>query len=452
MTDTRRLHAARTADPRPGDTGDHGLAHGASRPPEGFLELPGRPHPVLRSRARRVSALDGLRGVAVLAVLVYHGIPWLYTGGWIGVDVFFVLSGFLITSLLVGEHQANGGVRLRSFYARRVRRLVPAMLAAVTFGVLVASRWSDTAAVTYRQALATLVEAGNWGLVSAGRLAQDKPLAHTWSLGVEEQFYIVWPIALMLMLRLRRGLLVAFVVAMCGAAASIIDRLTTDPTAVYYRTDTHADGLLIGCALALAVAAGWTRRISARHTTTAAVVGGVVLTALSVWAVEPEWLHATTWQKLEETVAAVCAAAVILAAYRESRSDCVPLQPHPRVGGQTLVWPLPLPPHRDDRSGLVARRQLGAEPRLPGAAHRRARLDPGRRHLVALPRGADLATESPSGVDERRAGPRRDCARRPVRRGRIAGRLPARGLPPGRVSSRSAPDARHIVGSDLAGL
>jgi peptidoglycan/LPS O-acetylase OafA/YrhL len=292
------------------------------------IELSGRRQTTLRP-SHRNRALDGLRGVAVLAVLTYHGSPWFCPAGWIGVDVFFVLSGFLITTLLVAERSRTGRVALRAFYGRRARRLLPAMLVAVAFGVLVASHWPNSAADTYRQALATMFDVGNWGLVTAGHVSL--PLAHTWSLGVEEQFYIVWPLALVLMLRMRRGLGAAFVLASCGALASLADRLVADPANEFYRTDTHADGLLLGCALAIALAAGWTDRIGDRLLGAGALIGGAVLALLTIWAVLPDWQHATVWQGIEETVVALAAAAVILAAYRGSRATAL-------LGNRALVW------------------------------------------------------------------------------------------------------------------
>ncbi|HEX4905861.1 MAG TPA: acyltransferase, partial [Acidimicrobiales bacterium] len=149
-----------------------------------------------------VPALDGLRGVAVAAVLVFHGgVSWA-PGGFLGVDVFFVLSGFLITTLLLEEAASSGGrISLGAFWARRVRRLVPA-LAVVCIAVVVAAPWiaeAHSASSIRLDAAAALSYVANWRFILTDaayfdRTAGPSPLEHTWSLGVEEQFYVVWPL------------------------------------------------------------------------------------------------------------------------------------------------------------------------------------------------------------------------------------------------------------------
>src|SRR5688572_4557652 len=147
--------------------------------------------------------LDGVRGVAILLVLVCH-IPNLpLQGGFIGVDLFFVLSGFLITSLLLEEWRATGNVSLGAFYARRALRLVPALLLVLGAAVLLSElRESRTAAnATWTSALMTLFYSANWFLAYGAY--PRKELSATWSLSVEEQFYLLWPLLLLVMLRLR---------------------------------------------------------------------------------------------------------------------------------------------------------------------------------------------------------------------------------------------------------
>jgi peptidoglycan/LPS O-acetylase OafA/YrhL len=234
-------------------------------------------------------ALDGLRAVAVLAVLLYHGnVPWV-RGGFLGVDVFFVLSGYLITSLLLTEWDRWGAVDLAAFWMRRARRLLPALVLVLT-AVLVYSM--TAAAATQRDAIrgdavATLLYVSNWRYVLTGQsyFAQfetPSPLLHTWSLGIEEQWYIVFPIVLAILLarlRLRRRTLgVVLLLAAIGSAAWMAALYTpfADPSRVYYGTDTRVQALLLGAALAVVLAAG--RRPGRR--TTAMLQGGGLLGAV----------------------------------------------------------------------------------------------------------------------------------------------------------------------------
>ncbi len=215
-----------------------------------------------------VPSLDGVRALAVLAVMVFHsGLPYL-AGGFFGVDAFFVLSGFLITTLLLVEWRRSGTVRLRAFWARRARRLLPALLVLVVVVVLYA-----TFAVpegTYpglrADALAALFYVANWHFIAAGgnyfvQTGAVSPLTHTWSLAVEEQFYVVWPLVLLGVLRLFRRLVPLLAVAIVGAIASTVEmsvlyRHGVDLTRLYYGTDTHAQSLMVGVALAVALAIG----------------------------------------------------------------------------------------------------------------------------------------------------------------------------------------------------
>jgi peptidoglycan/LPS O-acetylase OafA/YrhL len=196
-------------------------------------------------------ALDGLRGIAVLGVMLVHldTAPDMQ-GGFLGVDIFFVLSGFLITSILLREWQSAGGIDLRRFYARRALRLLPAFAILIVLCGPFASWPVLLTAVTYTM---------NW-FSAFGWLNTDGPLLHVWSLSIEWQFYLVWPAVLLALLsfRSRRWLvivpgLVAFVVILARAAMAV------DVPAferAYPGTDLHSDGLLLGCALAAAVAQG----------------------------------------------------------------------------------------------------------------------------------------------------------------------------------------------------
>lgn len=218
-----------------------------------------------RRTLRQLPAIDGLRAVAVFAVVGYHAdLRWL-RGGFLGVDVFFVLSGFLITGLLLEEQGSTGTVALRSFWARRFRRLVPALLALLTACLLF---WY----VAYRDELfrfrgqfgAAVGYFSNWHLIANGdsyfaQLGRPSPLLHLWSLAVEEQFYVVWPVLVLALVKTRlgrsgnrRGL--AFVFFAVGIASSIAMGLLvvpdSDPSRVYFGTDTHLGGLAVGAALA----------------------------------------------------------------------------------------------------------------------------------------------------------------------------------------------------------
>lgn len=212
-------------------------------------------------------ALDGLRAFAVAAVLCYHGgISWL-PGGFFGVDLFFVLSGFLITSLLLGEWTRTGTIRLRRFWGRRARRLLPALLAVVVFVVCYAT--FAVPAATYPgirgDALSAIFYVANWHFILSGsnyfaQSALTSPLTHTWSLAIEEQFYLLWPLVVLAILRYApRPLRALWWVSVIGALASALEMALllhagASATRLYYGTDTHAQSLLVGTALAVGLA------------------------------------------------------------------------------------------------------------------------------------------------------------------------------------------------------
>jgi peptidoglycan/LPS O-acetylase OafA/YrhL len=224
------------------------------------------PEPV-RTGQRYMPGLDGLRALAVLAVIAFHEQLGWAPGGLLGVGVFFTLSGYLITDLLLGQWSAHGRLRLGDFWLRRARRLLPAlfvMLAAVTALVTVADR---ARLAGLRDAVAAAAAySSNWYLITANqsyfaRFAPPAPLDHLWSLAVEEQFYLVWPWLLLLglcCLRTRRAASVRWLalpaLALAAASAAAMFLLYHpgfDPTRVYEGTDTRAFGLLIGAALAM---------------------------------------------------------------------------------------------------------------------------------------------------------------------------------------------------------
>src|SRR5690242_13711592 len=223
-------------------------------------------------------ALDGLRGLAVTAVVLFHGGVAALSGGFLGVDSFFVLSGFLITSLLLAEHDRDGRIRLVAFWGRRARRLLPALLLMIA-AVTVAGRWlldPDDQRLLRGDALAALGYVANWRMIYRGadyftQTAAPSILQHTWSLGIEEQFYLVWPL-LFVVVRRKMGLLLAGVAASALAAALLYR--PDDVNRAYFGTDTRAQALLMGCALAVAVP-----KLTLRFVTAPLAVAGVLGTA-----------------------------------------------------------------------------------------------------------------------------------------------------------------------------
>jgi peptidoglycan/LPS O-acetylase OafA/YrhL len=205
-----------------------------------------------------VPALDGLRGAAVVAVVAFH-FGWL-PGGWLGVDAFFTLSGFLITSLLLAEAAAGDGrVDLRGFWRRRVRRLQPAALVAVAAIVATAPWWAPagTGASVWREALASLGSVANWQALRAHHpyAAGSAPSAfeHFWSLAIEEQFYVVWPLVLFGLAVWRRC--DRRTVALVAGAGTLLSWSTLalhhgTLQRAYLGTDGRIGSILLGCALA----------------------------------------------------------------------------------------------------------------------------------------------------------------------------------------------------------
>ena len=261
------------------------------------------PKPV-GSEQRYMPGLDGLRAIAVLAVIAFHEQFGWAPGGLLGVGVFFTLSGFLITDLLLSRWLATGRASLANFWARRARRLLPAlfvMLAIVTAWVtlldrarLANLRGAVAAAATY---------SSNWYLIVAGqsyfsRFAPPQPLDHLWSLAVEEQFYLIWPwvlLAGLYVIRRRRNaaairwLALPTLVLAAGSAVLmwVIYQPAVDPTRAYEGTDTRACGLLIGAALAMV----WSSKIAGRSSRAVARVldvpaaAGLAVIGLMIWRV-----------------------------------------------------------------------------------------------------------------------------------------------------------------------
>ena len=234
--------------------------------------------------------LDGVRALAVLGVLLYHGdLTWMQ-GGFLGVDVFFVLSGFLITTLITEEFERSGRINFGKFYLGRARRLLPALLLMLFVVGLVAAIFYRESAFAYRQdALASLLYVTNWWYIVADQsyfeaIGRPAFLQHLWSLAVEEQFYLIWPAIAFVLLKWR-GRRAVFYVAIGAAllstawmiALSVRNGypLEADPSRAYFGSDTHVMGLLLGAALAMV----WRPGRLSRHLTAGAKA---IITALGV--------------------------------------------------------------------------------------------------------------------------------------------------------------------------
>ncbi|MDQ2727707.1 MAG: acyltransferase [Actinomycetota bacterium] len=215
--------------------------------------------------AGRMVGLDGIRALAVVAVVVYHFSPSWLPGGFFGVDIFFVISGFLITGIVVHQWEQAGHIDLVGFWWRRARRLLPAVVTLLVVVVLVSAVCAPDALSRLRTDVpAALFYVTNWWFVFhkvSYFQASGRPslVLHLWSLAIEEQFYVLWPLALTLLLpRVKRPgrIAVGTAVAALGSTALmavLFQPNGTDPSRVYFGTDTHAQGLLIGCTLALAL-------------------------------------------------------------------------------------------------------------------------------------------------------------------------------------------------------
>jgi peptidoglycan/LPS O-acetylase OafA/YrhL len=273
-----------------------------------------------------VAGLDGIRALAVLCVIAYHlGFGWA-AGGMLGVGVFFTLSGYLITDLLLGHWRRHGELELRTFWIRRARRLLPALVAMlIVVSIVVAVFDSGELASVRRQVISAAFYFANWSTIAQhgsyfARFAPPLPLDHLWSLSIEEQFYLVWPAVLMVAILLTRGRLRLALLTLTMAGVSVwamadLYHPGYDPTRVYEGTDTRAFGLLIGAALA----AVWpTRRGRGerrfRKSNALEVLGlvGLVAIFVLVWRTTPfsHFLYPWGFVLLSVGTAAVIAAVV----------------------------------------------------------------------------------------------------------------------------------------------
>jgi peptidoglycan/LPS O-acetylase OafA/YrhL len=279
-------------------------------------------------------ALDGMRALAVVAVLLYHGgVSWM-PGGFLGVDAFFVLSGFLITSLLLAEWNARGAIDLRSFWSRRCRRLLPAMLVVVAavsaYEAVLAAR--DELDELRSDTLATLGYAANWRAIAVGDQYGDlfsvpSPLQHTWSLAIEEQWYLLWPLLLLGLLfaaRRHRAIPLAAIGTLVLGSAALMAILydPADLARSYYGTDTRCQSLLVGAGLAFA----------ARHVRVGKWIPVLAMAALAwLWTTTPldaGWLYHGGF-----LLCAALVALVIVAAMRPGPvRSLLSVRPLPEIG------------------------------------------------------------------------------------------------------------------------
>ncbi len=240
---------------------------------------------------QRWSGLDGLRALAVLIVVAYH-FSVFPGGGVVGVDLFFVISGFLITSLLLREHDRSGQISLGHFWARRGLRLFPALVCAVALAFVVSL--VSTAAVRHETLTGlpwVLLYSGNWARAFGSDPNTLGLLGHTWSLAVEEQFYLVWPLVCIAWIartkQRRRAASVMATLAALDCVYLVFAMNHWGSFRAYYGTDTHAMGLLAGSALALALSTRHTRTEDPRSTDLSvlhvvALVGLISFVAIAV--------------------------------------------------------------------------------------------------------------------------------------------------------------------------
>ena len=290
--------------------------------------------------------LDGLRGIAIILVFIHHLQHFIYHGGslfgWLflplgslGVDIFFVLSGFLITTLLLEEHAGTYRIDLKHFYIRRALRLLPALLVLLAFTVLFARLFlpSEATTTSYLSIIA-IFYGTNWALAFGER---SDLLGHLWSLAVEEQFYVIWPLALMLLLRsglakrMRVLLILSLIVLVC-LHRSLLVSPEVDPLRIYFGSDTRADSLLSGCLVAMLVS--WRMVPRTRLTLTSLKLGGAFsVLIVAAYIFDVSGVPGRTLYMIGFTVFAISVGVFILDAMMTRNNRYISVLQRP-----TLVW------------------------------------------------------------------------------------------------------------------
>lgn len=300
------------------------------------------PKPIKNS-SRYMPGLDGLRAIAVLAVIAYHlNLDWV-PGGLLGVTMFFVLSGYLITDILLKQLGQNKQLDLKTFFIRRARRLLPAMFAMIALvsiwlwisdaGRLLSLRGDIGSALLY---------ISNWWLIFHKvsyfeSFGPPSPFGHLWSLAVEEQFYLLWPLLLALIVRFvpKRGKLALWTLgaaALSAAAMAVLYQPGADPSRIYYGTDTRAFALLIGAALAI-VWPSWKLKetISARSRFSLDAIGTIGLAIILVMINRTGEYSSFLYQGGMVLLAIATAVVVAALAHPASRLSRI-------IGSKVLTW------------------------------------------------------------------------------------------------------------------
>ena len=295
-------------------------------------------------------ALDGVRGIAIIAVLAvhtHHIFGWsILKGGNVGVDIFFVLSGFLITALLIEEWQGSGEISLKGFYWRRVLRLVPALLIVLAILYLLADFVlpATEAADTRRSIPVAFFYASDFAL--AFFQFHLGALQHTWSLAIEEHFYLVWPLFLMAALKLgasrRRLVVITLTLALASAVhRAVLHQLGALPVRTYYGIDARADGLLIGCAAGMCVCWGFLRARSLKPWVVPAVA--LIVTLMLATNYATPFMHLGGFALLAMAAAAVIGWVVMApSSYLQRFLEYDPLVWVGRISYGLYLWHYPI--------------------------------------------------------------------------------------------------------------
>lgn len=262
--------------------------------------------------------LDGLRGVSILLVFIHHIYHPFVPGGFLGVDIFFVLSGFLITSLLLQEFHQTDTINLRNFYLRRCLRLMPAVcffILCVTFYALLFE--SPAAfAQTSQAALLTLIYVSNW-FYAFGWASANNALGVTWSLAIEEQFYLVSPLILSLALSFklkRKFMIYSLIIGVLAIAVyrKILWNADANVSRLYYGSDTRADALIIGCLTGLMTSWNLLPYSSRRFKFYLRILSAIVLSILIYLLAFEEWSDPILYNQAGYTVVSLCVALLLL--------------------------------------------------------------------------------------------------------------------------------------------